>query len=197
MVISKPSCGVTVNELQSFKKMVEKSRGGLPQGCMEIKIRCGTRLGCCPTGRRRRRLGSYSRSDYISGVRITSFSSYSSARNNHTDRMACAICLEDFSREDTLGELSCGHAFHDHCIQKKSPQVDNVRVRPELSLMSLSSVTSWRQQTVGNLAVGVPYYCRTMDTTEAFDLAHPAGPVSAVFGSTGSMIQCQRLHLDY
>ncbi|KAF4741973.1 hypothetical protein FOZ63_007739, partial [Perkinsus olseni] len=188
---------------KSFKKMVEKSRGDLPEWCMEcrahdgmaillylllftpsdghaggpsllqIKIRCGTRLGCCPAGRRR--LGSYSRGDYISGVRITSFSSYSSERNNHTDKMACAICLEDFSPEDTLGELSCGHVFHDHCIQKKSLQMDNVRVRPELSLMSLSSGTSWRQQTVGNLAVEVWYYCRTMDTTEAFVLAHPTG----------------------
>ncbi|KAF4723220.1 hypothetical protein FOZ62_010180, partial [Perkinsus olseni] len=79
----------------------------LPLTAMLIKIRCGTRLGCCPAGRRR--LGSYSRGDYISGVRITSFSSYSSERNNHTDKMACAICLEDFSPEDTLGELSCGH----------------------------------------------------------------------------------------
>ncbi|KAF4739587.1 hypothetical protein FOZ63_030818, partial [Perkinsus olseni] len=89
---------------RSFKKMVEKSRGGLPQGCMEV---------------------------------------------------------------------------------------DNVRVRPELSLMSLSSVTSWRQQTVGNLAVGVPYYCRTMDTTEAFDLAHPAGPACLSLGAPRSLLREQ------
>ena len=30
----------------------------------------------------------------------------------------CAICLQDFAAEETLGAMPCSHAFHRHCISK-------------------------------------------------------------------------------
>lgn len=31
-------------------------------------------------------------------------------------RFSCAICLEDFTCEDTVAGLECDHYYHDHCI---------------------------------------------------------------------------------
>ncbi|KAA0704234.1 RING finger protein 122 [Triplophysa tibetana] len=36
----------------------------------------------------------------------------------HSDRLTCAVCLEDFRTKDELGVLPCQHTFHKRCLVK-------------------------------------------------------------------------------
>ncbi|KAF4674599.1 hypothetical protein FOL47_008990 [Perkinsus chesapeaki] len=68
--------------------------------------------------RRRQRHRLHSAADSQKTLKTTSFSEYSVSSRKMAEELACAICLEDFSPEDALTELHCGHAYHSKCIEK-------------------------------------------------------------------------------